>query len=97
VTTVGGDLIIEANATLTNLNGMSGVTSVGGDLIIEANFTLTNLDGLSGLTSVGALLTIADNPILPTCAAEALVARLRAHGWDGAADISWNDDSGTCP
>ncbi len=61
LTSVGGDLWIEDNFSLTNLDGLSGVTSVGGDLWIDFNTFLTNLDGLSGVTSVEGDLRIEDN------------------------------------
>jgi hypothetical protein len=82
---------------LTNLDGLSGLIEVGGDLRIYDNAVLTSLDGLSGLIEVGGDLSIRDNENLPTCAAEALVNRLRDLGWAGTALISGNDDSGTCP
>jgi hypothetical protein len=48
---VGGDLWVEDNDSLSNLNGLSNITSVGG-LIIASNYSLTNLDGLSNLSSL---------------------------------------------
>jgi len=94
---VDGCLHIHDNAALTNLDGLRGLTSVAGNLTIRGNHVLANLDGLNGLESVGGNLNISNNSALPPCAAEALVARLRAHGWDGTAEIIDNDETGTCP
>jgi hypothetical protein len=96
LTSVGSTLNIESNDVLTNLDGLSRLTSVGRHLYVTNNPALTNLDGLNGLESVGGNLNISGNSVLPTCAADALVGRLRALGWDGVADISGND-TGTCP
>ena len=93
---VGSELRIHSNSSLRNLDGFAALTSVGGDFSIGDNDTLTNLNGLAGLTSVG-LLRIWANNRLPTCAAEALVAQLRAHGWRGSSEVWGNNDSGTCP
>ena len=47
------------------------------------NASLESIDGLSSLTSVGDSLLVGSNPHLPSCQVEALVDRLRSHGWDG--------------
>jgi len=88
---VSFDLRIYENAALVNLDGLSGLSSVGLNLYVYDNASLADIDGLSGLSSLGDYLHIVDNPRLPTCAAEALVARLRSLGWMGDAD------TGTCP
>ena len=69
LTTVGEELWIECNDTLTNLDGLSGITSVGlgWSLAIVGNAALTNLTGLSALTSVDNLFHVIDNPNLPDC------------------------------
>ena len=54
LTTIGGDLFINANY-LTSLVGLEGVTSIGGMLEIHNNDSLTSLSGLVNLTSVGGL------------------------------------------
>jgi hypothetical protein len=53
ITSIGGDLSIDYNPTLTNVNGLANLTSVGGSLSISSNPSLTNIDGLASLTSVG--------------------------------------------
>jgi hypothetical protein len=69
LTTVGEELWIECNDTLTNLDGLSGITSVGlgWSLAIVGNTALTNLTGLSALTSVDNLFHVIHNPSLPDC------------------------------
>ena len=106
---IDGDLIVWGNDALINIDGLRGVTSVGGSLGIgcywsasfrirecPGNASLTNLDGLANVASVGGEVAIAGNRALPTCAAEAFVALLRARGWAGVAYIADNDDTGTC-
>src|SRR5690606_1508622 len=61
LTSVGGDLYIISNSSLTDLYGLSNLTSVGGNLFISTNSSLPNLDGLSNLTSVGGTLYITYN------------------------------------
>lgn len=92
---VGGDLTIH-NTELETLAGLAGLTSVDGDLAIEANELLLGL-GLDALAALGGSLDVRSNRQLPTCAAEALEARLRAAGWTGRASFAANDDAGTCP
>ncbi len=58
LTSVGGSLQIENNASLLNLTGLENLTSIGGDLSIYRNFYLTNLSGLKNLPSVGGSLYI---------------------------------------
>jgi len=55
---VGGDLRINYNYVLTNLDGLDNITSVGGNLAIWNNADLTNLDGLSNITFVEGALEI---------------------------------------
>jgi len=77
---VGGDLLIYWNESLTNLDGLNHLTSVGGSLnvgisvgsetfpesyeVYLGNPELTNLDGLSSLTSVDSGLYILSNDAL---------------------------------
>ena len=61
---MGGDLRIQYNDALTNLDGLVSVASVGGELYISSNNALTNLDGLANLASVGGQLYISCNGAL---------------------------------
>ena len=60
---VGGNLYIDNNDSLTNLEGLNNLTSVGG-LYIRYNDSLTSLEGLNNLTSVGGSLYIVFNDSL---------------------------------
>lgn len=57
-TEIEGDVIINGDSVITNLNGLSILTSIGGDLTIYNNFVLINLMGLEGLISIGGYLNI---------------------------------------
>lgn len=61
LTTVGGDLIIDRNNYLINLDGLHNVNHVGRNLNVKHNSRLTNLDGLQGITTVGGSLIIEDH------------------------------------
>ena len=63
MTSIGGDLSIHNNYSLTSLTGMDGLTSIGRDLSIWSN-TLTNLTALNNLTSIGGNLFIEYNDAL---------------------------------
>jgi len=52
MTSVGGEVDIRNNASLTNLDGLCSLTLVGGNLWIGDCDTLTDLDGLRNITSV---------------------------------------------
>jgi hypothetical protein len=64
---VGKNLIINSNAALTNVDGLSSLTKVGGYLEIKSNPALTNVDGLGNFTSVGDSLKIENNEGLDQC------------------------------
>lgn len=64
LTSVGGSLIIGANAALADVAGLSSLTSVGETLLISGNAVLPNVDGLSSLTSVNGRLSVTDNAAL---------------------------------
>jgi hypothetical protein len=97
---VKGDVQIEGNKVLPDLDGLSGLSYIGGNLYIggvhckHANQELSDISGLSNVESVGADFTIRDNPKLPTCAAEGLLAQLKY--FLGVASITGNDGSATC-
>lgn len=63
ITTVTGNLNINNNTLLTNLDGLSNLTNVGQALYIN-NTALTNLSGLGSITSIGGNFTITNNPYL---------------------------------
>ena len=75
LTSVGGDLWISHNTSLTNLNGLASLTSVG-SLYIQQNPALTNLNGLATLTSL-ELLFIHNNDALTNFNALATLTSVR--------------------
>ena len=52
---LGGDLLIEVNVALKNLNGLSNLTSVGGNLLVSDNAALNIFCGLYPLLSSNGL------------------------------------------
>ena len=101
---VKGDVQIEGNNILPDLDGLSSLSYIGGSLIIKAgngpnepeyfNQELANIDGLNNVESIAGDVRIEHNPKLPTCAAEALVDRLIY--FLGTATITGNDGGATC-
>lgn len=97
---VEGDVEIQGNKVLPDLDGLSGLSYIGGSLKIggqsckHLNQELAGISGLSNVESVGVDFKIIDNPKVPTCAAEALLAQLKY--FLGVATIAGNDGSGTC-
>ncbi len=61
---VEGDLIIDLNPALLNLDGLQNLETVDGDLRIRLNPALLNIDGLNNLTDVGGNLNVNLNPAL---------------------------------
>src|SRR5690606_4849478 len=61
---VGENLDIYNNLSLTNLDGLSNLTSVGGYLSIASNSSLSSPNGLNNPTSAGGNLNINSNPNL---------------------------------
>ena len=59
--TVSGDLLIEDNAALLSLDGLSSLETVSGSLIVRRNAALVSVDGLAGVTSITGDLKIQDN------------------------------------
>ncbi len=64
ITTINGDLDIDGNPSLINLNGLSGLTTINGYLALLNNNALQHIDGLSNLTSTSGYLWIENNPNL---------------------------------
>jgi hypothetical protein len=95
---------IEGNHKLPDLDGLSSLAYIGGDLTIRAgwgasepeyfNDELSDISGLGNVESIAGDIRIENNPRLPTCEAEALVARLKY--FFGTATISGNDSNATC-
>lgn len=97
---IKGEVEIEGNRSLPNLDGLRSLKYVGGDLKIggqnckHPNGELADIGGLDRLESVGGNIKIEGNPRLPTCAADALVERLKY--FPGIATIDGNDTGATC-
>ena len=62
LTTIGGDMDISANATLTTIDAPE-LDEVGGDIDISANATLTSIE-TPELDTVGGDMTLTNNPTL---------------------------------
>jgi hypothetical protein len=65
LTTIGNDLYISNNPSLTSLEGINALTSIGKDLYVADN-PLTSLTGLDNLDSIGGNLEIVNNTTLST-------------------------------
>jgi hypothetical protein len=97
---VKGDVIIEGNRLLASLDGLRSLKYIGGSLIIRnrmckyPNEQLSDISGLNNLESVSGDIIIEGNPKLPTCAVDALVARLKY--FPGIATIESNDSNAIC-
>jgi hypothetical protein len=86
---------------ITSLASLSCLQTVEGALAISHLDFLESLEGLESLTYLveghfGWDLKVTDNPLLPTCEAEQLVAQLQAAGWQGTPLIENNNDAATC-
>lgn len=64
LTSIGEDLVINANPQLARIDGLANVRSVAGVLAIQGNPVLENIDGLASLESVGAFAIVQGNPLL---------------------------------
>lgn len=97
---VRGNVEIEGNSLLPDLNGLRNLSYIGGSLYIRSmhgerlNGELADIDGLGSVESIAGDIWIENNPKLPTCAAEALVEQLVY--FLGTTMISGNDSSATC-
>ncbi len=60
----GGDLGIDGNSTLTDLNGLARLEHVAGKLSIRDNPALVSMRGLISLNSVGVDIKVRSNPAL---------------------------------
>ena len=66
VTAVDGDLILSANGSLRNLDGLTSLTSVSGAMKVDRNLSLPDLNGINNLTSISDL-EISGNTALRYC------------------------------
>ncbi|MFH1297386.1 MAG: leucine-rich repeat protein [Bacteroidota bacterium] len=90
LTSIGGHLIFYYTG-LSNLTGLENLTSIGSNLIIYENPYLTSLTGLDNIDASSiVVLTIAENPLLSTCAVQSICDYLAGNG--GAA--IYNNASG---
>ena len=56
IETVGGDLYIRSNESLSSLSGIENIDSIGGDLNVYSNENLNNLIGLENIIVNGSLI-----------------------------------------
>ena len=63
---IGGNLWLQNNASLEDLNGLNSLTTVGGSVGIQENAALSSLRGIESLTTVGGSFEIRENPMLAT-------------------------------
>jgi len=82
---------------LTSLAGLARLTTIDDTLSLFHCYQLASLAGLEVLTTVGgAYIDISFNNKLPLCEVEALVAKLRANGFTGNAETSFNNETAVC-
>lgn len=62
--TIVGQLFIDKNENLINLNGVNSLNSISGSLLITNNFGIQNLDGISSLVFIGEHMIIENNDFL---------------------------------
>jgi len=86
ITSIGTDLVIMKNNSLTDLQGLENVTHIDSSLIISENSRLTSLEGLNNLTSTGDGVKLYSNESLNNLTA---LNNLTSIG--GKLSISWND------
>ena len=65
---LNGDLIIQNNTDLHNLNGLENINFINGELSIKNNEDLENVAGLNGFNSISSHINIENNPSLNTIA-----------------------------
>jgi hypothetical protein len=97
LTFVEGNLSIDFNDQLIELEGIDRLQSVGGGVGISQNPSLESLHGLRSLSQVGGhYISIENNRSLPACEVEELVERIRSTGWDGDVTMDGNDELAPC-
>ena len=61
ITSIGGNLDISYDHTLTDLTGLENLSTIGGDLVIDNNYDLIDFTGLDNLSYIGGNFTINEN------------------------------------
>ena len=69
LTSIGGRLYIDQNASLNSISALNNLTTIGDGLTIRICDALPNLDGLNNLTSIGGELLIDQNASLNSISA----------------------------
>ena len=88
--TVGGQLNIQNNASLTGIQALENLTSVD-KVNIRGNASLENLAGLDAIR-IASELTITNNSVLATCDADGICAALDLP----ADDVTISNNDGNC-
>jgi hypothetical protein len=93
---VAGELELEGNDAMVDLDGLGGLVSVG-SLTVRDHDSLRDLRGLSALQTVRTNLKVDDNRALPACEAEWLRDNVTAMGSiGGEIIIQENTGTGSC-
>ncbi len=67
LTNISGQLVIERNNALQNLNGLSNINTIGGLIQISDNNILSDIAALQNVSISNAGLNIRNNPALSVC------------------------------
>jgi hypothetical protein len=89
---VGADFTVVGNDSLTSLKGLENVTLLAWTVNISRNAKLASISALSAVTEIRSTITIGDNPMLPRCQIDALLAPL-----GNTCTCTGNDDAAICP
>jgi hypothetical protein len=90
-------LDVFSNSVLDNLDGFTGLRHITGPIYyISGNSALRSIRGLHHLEDVGSSVTVVDNPMLPTCRAQAFIDYLQSVGWDESYDLTNNGPDAGC-
>lgn len=76
INSIGGNLIIHANAKLETLEGLDNLETVYGDVRLSYNETLKDISSLGLLSGVAGEIAIYHNPILSECSLEVICTLL---------------------
>ncbi len=61
---ITGNLVIDNNSLIQNLNGLENLTSIGGDLLFNSNDNLADFSALTNLQNIGGDLVLVGLPLL---------------------------------